>query len=846
MKCSLIPQLSNIRVVPIGGILATKPPSADGVLADRETIVARFFSPFRSCFSLAALFGTPQRTLPTRYLLCGLALCAFFSKGALAQTAEPVGGKWVLISLPTTSPCLGKTPFFDGAISPFSYTGAQGQTVVQIPASVGATNFRYTGSLVNGELAANFVIDCQGMYTAQKSQNATLFRWAEWLYGFYRSPETGYVYSTIYNEYYGGDYTSPVGGLMPNGCRQDHPAECNYSGIGLARSVDNGKTFQPIVPAPGHVIARVPYLYYPNAGHGMGTAFEGGGNLFANPNDGYLYRMLNQFKDTPTGDYGVTIMRTRKEDIDDPTSWRVWDGAGYNIAFSPSGAYGATIALPCNMPFYLGWSAYFQTYIATGLCDPYNYCFTWSNDLIHWSSSGIIIMPIDPQSTLTSGSGLPSLLDPSYLAQTGDGSAANGGIVGRDPYLTFVRGQVPSPNKQQVAVQRLHFNDPTPPSVSITTPTNGAQLGLSAQVSATASDNMRVVGVQFKLDADNFGNEVTVAEQGVFSTTGSLTGKAGNHILTAVARDGAGNTTTSAGVAVTVLLTGTITASPNPCVPPPGGYCNTFVSWNSTAPDAAVWVNDLTGIGFWYGIGCGPSSGTPVQIPVSGSVRVGLYANISCSVPYPPSDPPLAQVIVNPDTTLPDVNVTNPFNNAVVRGAPAVTGTTSDNTGVAGVQVKLDCPGPSCVNVANEVLNPGNSFSVRWITSATTDGPHTLTAVARDWAGNTRTSSPVSLTVDNTPPTAWITSPTNGALVGGTITVIGAASDNIGVSGVQLLLDDAPLGGFIKRPPYSASWNTTSAPPGTQHTLKAQARDAGGNITTSAPVTVTVTGNSDS
>jgi hypothetical protein len=102
------------------------------------------------------------------------------------------------------------------------------------------------------------------------------------------------------------------------------------------------------------------------------------------------------------------------------------------------------------------------------------------------------------------------------------------------------------------------------------------------------------------------------------------------------------------------------------------------------------------------------------------------------------------------------------------------------------------------------------------------------------------------VTVDNTPPTASITSPANGAAVGGTITVTGAASDNIGVAGVQLLLDDAPLGGFIKRPPYSASWNTTSAPPGSQHTLKAQARDAGGNITTSAPVTVTVTGNSDS
>jgi hypothetical protein len=144
-----------------------------------------------------------------RSLLCCLALCALSPKGALAQSVDLVGNKWVLISTTKNpnGPCgASKNVFFDGVISPFSYVGTSGQTVVQIPASLGATNYRYLGSLVDGDLAPNYSVDCQGMYTALKSADPTIFRWSEWLYGFYRSPVTGYVYSTIYNEYYGGNF----------------------------------------------------------------------------------------------------------------------------------------------------------------------------------------------------------------------------------------------------------------------------------------------------------------------------------------------------------------------------------------------------------------------------------------------------------------------------------------------------------------------------------------------------------------------------------------------------------------------------------------------------------------
>jgi hypothetical protein len=61
------------------------------------------------------------------------------------------------------------------------------------------------------------------------------------------------------------------------------------------------------------------------------------------------------------------------------------------------------------------------------------------------------------------------------------------------------------------------------------------------------------------------------------------------------------------------------------------------------------------------------------------------------------------------------------------------------------------------------------------------------------------------------------------------------------VAGVQFKLDGANLDTEDTSPPnpYSVSWNTSTVTNGT-HTLAAVARDAAGNITTSAPVTVTV------
>src|SRR5205807_8921718 len=91
--------------------------------------------------------------------------------------------------------------------------------------------------------------------------------------------------------------------------------------------------------------------------------------------------------------------------------------------------------------------------------------------------------------------------------------------------------------------------DTTPPTVSMTAPAAGATVAGTVTVSASATDNVGVVGVQFKLDGANLGAEVTVAPYSVSWNTTTAT--AGAHTLTAVARDAAGNATTSPAVSVT-------------------------------------------------------------------------------------------------------------------------------------------------------------------------------------------------------------------------------------------------------------------------------------------------------
>ena len=95
------------------------------------------------------------------------------------------------------------------------------------------------------------------------------------------------------------------------------------------------------------------------------------------------------------------------------------------------------------------------------------------------------------------------------------------------------------------------------------------------------------------------------------------------------------------------------------------------------------------------------------------------------------------------DTTKPTVSLTAPTSGATVTGNNVtVSANASDNVGVASVQFQLDG-----ANLGS--LDTTSPYTTTWDSTTATDGTHTLTAIAKDAAGNTATSSSVSVTVSN-------------------------------------------------------------------------------------------------
>ena len=111
-------------------------------------------------------------------------------------------------------------------------------------------------------------------------------------------------------------------------------------------------------------------------------------------------------------------------------------------------------------------------------------------------------------------------------------------------------------NLNSIRVTANNATDTTRPTVTITSPAANAVVSGTINVTASASDNVGVVGVQFKNNGNNLGAEDLSAPFSVSANTTTVPD--GSYNLTAVARDAAGNVTTSAPVAITVRNSATV------------------------------------------------------------------------------------------------------------------------------------------------------------------------------------------------------------------------------------------------------------------------------------------------
>jgi hypothetical protein len=337
----------------------------------------------------------------------------------------------------------------------------------------------------------------------------------------------------------------------------------------------------------------------------------------------------------------------------------------------------------------------------------------------------------------------------------------------------------------------------TPPTVSITSPTNGA----------TFSPGSDIV-----IDANALGNDANVIEVEFFAGTTSLGADttspysitwhnvpAGTYILTARATDD--NDANRLSSPITVYL----------------GPADLTGDGTVDMADFAILS------GNWQRVDCGVANGncSVADYQPDGSVDMeDLYH--------------LCLFWLSHANNPPTVSITSPIDGTTVTAPASVTinVTAADSDGTIS---KVDFYRGATL-LGTDTSAP---YSYSWTSIA---GSHSITAVATDNGGATVTSEAVGITVNpapNVPPNVSISSPANGAIftAPASITINASAADSDGTvtqvefyQGTTLLYTDTSA-------PYSYTWTGVAVG---SYSLTAKATDNEGAVTTSTAVGITV------
>ena len=441
----------------------------------------------------------------------------------------------------------------------------------------------------------------------------------------------------------------------------------------------------------------------------------------------------------------------------------------------------------------------------------------------------------------------------------------------------------------------------TPPTVTITGPTEGASFIAPATVSvsaAAADSDGTVASVAF------FANGLPIGTDSAspFSVTWANV-TSGSYTLTAVATDNQGATTTSAPVHITVTV---IPGRTNVALATNGAVAVPSSSYNANYPAAGAINGDRKGVN--WGAGGAWCDGTGNSWPDWLEVDFPAYKSIDEVDVFSMQDTYSAPADPTPTMTftyyglknfevqywngtswvdVPGGAITN--NNLVWRrltfaavttskirvyvtsalntysrimeveawGVPAagniaptvsVTGPTEGASFASPADLSINATASDSDGSVQQVAFYVNGsligtdtsapYSVPW--SAVPAGSYTLTAVATDDQGATTTSAAVHVSVvNNTPPTVAIVSPAEGATftAPATITVMASASDSDGSVTSVAFYANGQSIGSDSASPYSIAWTNVQAG---SYTLTAVATDNQGTTTTSAAVHITV------
>jgi hypothetical protein len=225
-------------------------------------------------------------------------------------------------------------------------------------------------------------------------------------------------------------------------------------------------------------------------------------------------------------------------------------------------------------------------------------------------------------------------------------------------------------------------------------------------------------------------------------------------------------------------------------------------------------------------------------------VALGLVTSVFAATALPASVDTVDQVLI-------------PSAGATESGSAILDAEASDTPGVTEVVFEL-----SGASLSNQVVATGTSTIYGWLASWNTttvaNGAYSLVSVATDADGNTDTSTPVSVSVDNAPPSTSMLVPTgpNQGLEGGVAQSgdeLLDASASPGVTSVGFTIyggpDHAVQTSIAAATPtiygWLAHWNSEILPngnplPNGNYLLASVASYSGGVSGTSAPVSITV------
>jgi hypothetical protein len=348
--------------------------------------------------------------------------------------------------------------------------------------------------------------------------------------------------------------------------------------------------------------------------------------------------------------------------------------------------------------------------------------------------------------------------------------------------------------------------DLIPPSVSITSPAIGATLSGTTNVTASASDNVGVTKVEFLLDGALQSTDTSSPYAWSWNTT---TASNAAHVLTAKAYDAATNSTTSAAINVTVSNGG-------------GGSSANVSGWKITQANATGQYILPAGTTI-------PADGYLVIARQADKAAFQTYWGVTLGSNVTFLNSAGAMPVINGDETFSLLNASSVLVDGPSAAQPvsaarsvqrvdpcgATWSTVLESAANAGSGAGAGCAGGVKLNEHADASGTGN-FIYEFIEL------HNDTAAAGD----------------TTAPTVSITAPTSNATVSATISVTANASDNVGVTKIEFLLDGV-LQSTDTSSPYAWSWNTTTAT-NAAHALVAKAYDAANNIGTSSTINVTV------